>query len=426
MKRARILLAALLTGCAPLDEVELVAGALVTVGADGTGCAGAGWSWVAATKTCTMTADLVNQTVEVTDDGVTLDCAGHTVCYVSGSTCADAFAQPPAPQDGIAVVGRRRVGVLNCRVKGFDCGLSVRESEEITVQNLRTTGDSAYLNPPPAQDVAWGVQRPMQAIYVTNTNHSTFEDLDLQGMAEAGIDLRHGHFNYNTFRRVKVRDALKWAVVMKHNDLVANTTSDGNVFEDIEAEAASSRSGGSGGFIQGSSAFLVANTATGTVIRRFHAHPKWGTGGNFGSGVELISGATKTTVEDSTLVGIYTAGIRLLRGLNDPGSLIARRNIVVASGGGIIVPALSSAVLTDNVLCNGDTTRYSLGTTVYADVSVQEYSGTAGMFGVVVGAGNTCAVTNRCVYASGVYTCTDGLYQDTDHGAGIPCARACP
>lgn len=372
-----------------------------------------------------MTGPLVNQGVAVTEDGVTLDCANQTICYVSGTSCADPFASPSPPLNGIDVAGRRGVRIMNCRVKGFDTAVSVRDSEDVVVQDIHATGDSAYLNPAPAQDVTWGVLRPAQSISIRNTSYSTFEDLDLQGAAEAGIDMRHGFFNYNVIRRVKVRDALKWGIVLKHNDLVANTTSDGNVFEDVEVEAASSRSGGSGGFVQGTAAFLVANTAVGTQIRRFYAHPKWGTGGNFGSGVELISGATNSTIEDSTFVGVATAGIRLLRGLNDPGSLTARRNIVVASGGGIVVPALSSVVLTDNVICNGSTTRYSLGTLVYADIGVQEFSGTAGLFGDVTGAGNTCAVTNRCFYAGGVYTCTDGAWSDLDHGPGLPCSRAC-
>jgi len=87
--------------------------------------------WNPATKTCTLTQDVFEEIV-IWDNGVTLDCDGHTVT-----------SQTPGTGAGVRLPSVMGVTVKNCRVTAFYWGFYLDYSDGNTLE--RNSATSNYL-----------------------------------------------------------------------------------------------------------------------------------------------------------------------------------------------------------------------------------------------------------------------------------------
>lgn len=435
--RAIIALIGVLTGasCVDLDtpesptthvrtrgsEVEVHRQGLVTVDAAGTGCIAQGWTWAAATKTCKMAADLVNSGVDLTEDGVTLDCNYRTICQVTGTTCADPVADAGTDTYGILVYStlyeprRQDITVKNCTVKGFNhSGVWVNFADRVRIENLTTTGGSAYANAAP--DLTWGPRLPKVALRAMNFTDSVFTNLDLSGASDAVIEYRYGNFSNSLTKNVRLRGVLSTGILLQNQGAGVGRNM---VFEDIEAEAGDSRS---------AIAIGIIDKNDYSIVRRLYAHPKWeAAGARWNQGVYIGAGNIGAVVEDSTIVGAWGGGIIIPPSANTVSAAI-RNNVVTGSGGGLVSGGMVTAQ--GNVFCNDPAGRYihpTITTYKFADITLRHLS-TGAVSGRVFGTDNTCGFVNVCPYVAGVPVCDDGGYRDLDapSTSAQPCSRACP
>ncbi|MDQ7779200.1 MAG: NosD domain-containing protein, partial [Planctomycetota bacterium] len=89
-------------------------------------------NWDAATKTLTLTQDLV-EPIEIQGNGITLDGANH---HITGPGYGYAY--------GVSVVGKDNVVVKNCEVSGFYTGIAVLGNIGSTLCNNRVSANYAY------------------------------------------------------------------------------------------------------------------------------------------------------------------------------------------------------------------------------------------------------------------------------------------
>jgi hypothetical protein len=84
--------------------------------------------WDSATKTCTLTTDL-NETIQIDDDGITLDGNGHTLTgsYTGG---------------GVYFYKKTEITVKNLNIKNFGAGIYLRESNNNTISNINNSDNS--------------------------------------------------------------------------------------------------------------------------------------------------------------------------------------------------------------------------------------------------------------------------------------------
>ena len=104
-------------GIAPVTAFSTVT---ITDDATGGDCTTMG-IWVVATKTCTLSTS-VSETIQIGDDGVTLEGAGYTISSVSGTG------------SGVLLSNRTGVTVQNLTVTGFYDGIQLVNSNQNTLK----------------------------------------------------------------------------------------------------------------------------------------------------------------------------------------------------------------------------------------------------------------------------------------------------
>jgi parallel beta-helix repeat protein len=167
--------------------------ALTAPGSGGT--QGAGGTWNAATKTCTLNNDL-GQTVQIDASGITLDGAGHKITRTTGSV-------------GVIIPsGKNDVTIKNLEISGFSTGIDVKGN------TFTIDGNTIKMNTDGI--VSRGNNgRITNNLVSTNTDHGLkIEDggpltimdniFELNGAASGhgeGIDIKNGATGGNTITR---------------------------------------------------------------------------------------------------------------------------------------------------------------------------------------------------------------------------------
>lgn len=423
-----VILSFLVIGCVdPGKTLETSRHKLIELDDTGSPCTGAGWDWNSTTKTCKMTADLVNQQVRITSHDLVLDCDGYVLCTVDGSDCDDPIVRLTATMDndwgnGIQSRGWNNVKVLNCETRGFnEAGVELASASTyadpvtgLLLQNFKGRGASSYTNAYP--DASVYVKNPSHGVVIRSVNDSLFQQIDVSGSAQGaleGVDT----FNDNVVQNVFAHHNLSVGFSFANNTRPASN----NLIENFVYEQTDGRSA------VAMTLFKMDNT----TVRHLVARPDPATpGASYLTGLQIAG--SNNIVEYSDIRGAKNSGINpLVTGAFATGSLTVRYSAVTDSGGGIVVPASStfSVMLTNNTFCNDPAKRYNSPTSAglrYSDIT-RRYNTTAAT-ATAFGGANVCGYTSTCSQSGTTFSCEDNSvfdYRDIGAPPGQPCSFTC-
>ncbi len=388
----------------------------------GEGCVAQGWRWDLASRTCTMTGDLVRKQLVLADDGITLDCAGRRICWpLPGGDCSGPVNTSfggdfPESRHGILAVGHSDIAIVGCEVIGFqDASLAIHgaggaDVTGIRVRGFRARGGSYHYNSDPLSNGRTKV--PADGLNLKDVRASVFQDIEVSGWSDRAVHVT-GNYRHNVMRNLWLHDGLDTGVAV-FSDVSGGVAHD-NLYDTLTHEWAVDRD------LQGV-AFTI-NDGTRSVLRRLRAYPKSGPGIRYFTGLSVRG--DHITIVDSEFVDPQLVGISLA---SPATNVTVIGNRVLGGGGGIFLPRLGPALLLGNRFCTDFPAVFGAGM-VMSDV-VRIPPPAPALAAPVVGIGNTCRTTTACTFEPpATYTCTanpgTAAYRDLQT-PGNPCTFTCP